>query len=106
MLSSDSPGSNFLGDLLRLLLEDFQTWFARANLLIEADAVPFLDVDQMADLIARLDHAQHEVRAAQSLAEAVDYQIGVDIAMLLVWHQLASECWHIAIRARMEQSLS
>jgi hypothetical protein len=105
MLSSDSSDSRFLGDLLQLLLEDFQTWFTRASLLIEEEAVSFLDVDEVADLLARLDHAQNELRATQSLAGAVGYQVGVDVSMLLVWHQLASECWHIAIRARMEQSL-
>jgi hypothetical protein len=30
----------------------------------------------------------------------MDEQVGVDMAMLMVWHQLVTECWQVSTRLR------
>jgi hypothetical protein len=74
--------------------------------LLENNDISFLDVEQQADLLARVIQAQQEVVAAQSLFRVTEGQIGIEAAALAPWHQLVSECWQVASRFRLEQSAS
>jgi len=40
------------------------------------------------------------------LFEAMDEQVGVDMAMLMVWHQLVTECWQVSKRLRHDKQNS
>jgi hypothetical protein len=40
------------------------------------------------------------------LFEAMDEQVGVDMAMLMVWHQLVTECWQVSTRFRQHKQNS
>ncbi|MGJ3251740.1 MAG: DUF2605 domain-containing protein [Elainellaceae cyanobacterium] len=103
MLSPDSPERDLLEDLLKPLLEDFQNWFARVQLLLETELMPFFNTEQQADFLALVEQAYQEVRAAQMLMEATDYRVGVELSLLWAWHQLATECWQLAVRFRLEK---
>lgn len=104
MSYSDSSEPTLLKTLLEPLLEDFQYWFSRSQTLLETEIIPFMEPEQQADLLARVQQAQQEVNTAMLLLRATDNQVGVETAVLLPWHQLVTECWKVAIRFRMEQS--
>jgi hypothetical protein len=96
------PDSNFLKTLLQPLLEDFQHWFGRSQTLLETHRIGFMSQEQQSDLLERVKQAQQEVSTAQLLFQATDGQVGVDTAVLFVWHQLVTECWQVGMKFRME----
>jgi len=89
-----------LKTLLEPLLGDFQYWFSRARTLLETELIPFFSQEEQANLLDRVIQAQKEVLSAKMLFEAMDEQVGVDMAMLMVWHQLVTECWQVSTRLR------
>jgi hypothetical protein len=89
-----------LKTLLEPLLGDFQYWFSRARTLLETELIPFFSQEEQTNLLGRVIQAQQEVLSAKMLFEAMDEQVGVDMAMLMVWHQLVTECWQISTRLR------
>jgi hypothetical protein len=105
MHSPNSRDADLLKSLLEPLLEDFQHWFMRSRLLLETEDISFLSDDQKADLLARIATAQQEVSTAQMLFKATDGQVGVEPSVLAPWHNLVTECWQIAVRFRLEQSM-
>ena len=64
----------------------------------------FLSEAEQANLLQRVQTAQSEVTATQTLVKLMDSQAGVDTSVLLAWHQLVTECWHVSIRHRSAQS--
>ncbi len=101
MLNSNLPEPELLKVLLKPLLDDFQYWFAQARSLLETEEICFLGTEQQADLLARVDQAQQEVNAARSLFNATDGQVGVDPAILMLWHRLVVECWRVMVYFRL-----
>jgi hypothetical protein len=89
-----------LKTLLEPLLGDFQYWFSRARTLLEAELLPFFSQEEQTSLLERVIQAQQEVLSAKMLFEAMNEQVGVDMAMLMVWHQLVTECWQVSTRLR------
>ena len=89
-----------LKTLLEPLLGDFQYWFSRARTLLETELIPFFSQEEQTNLLGRVIQAQQEVLSAKMLFEAMDEQVGVDMAMLMVWHQLVTECWQVSTRLR------
>jgi len=104
MFYPNSSEPALLKNLLEPLLEDFQYWFSRSQTLLETEIIAFMEVEQQADLLARVKYAQQEVRTALMLLQATDGQAGVETEVLLPWHQLVTECWQVAVRFRMQQS--
>lgn len=39
------------------------------------------------------------------LFAATDKQVGIDMATLMPWHQLVTECWNVAMRFRQEREV-
>lgn len=105
MINPDLPERELLKTLLEPLLEDFQYWFGRSRSFLETQQVAFLNPEQQADLLARVQQAQQEVNTMQMLFQATGHQVGVDTATLMPWHRLLTECWQVAMRSRSEQSL-
>ena len=89
-----------LKTLLEPLLGDFQYWFSRARTLLETELMPFFSQEEQTNLLGRVIQAEQEVLSAKMLFEAMDEQVGVDMAMLMVWHQLVTECWQVSTRLR------
>ncbi len=104
MRNSNIPESKLLKSVLKPLLEDFQYWFERSHHLLETEDIPFLTQDEQSELLIKVQQAQQEVRSAQAMFQATDGQVGLEMAVLMPWHQLLTECWRISTRFRMEQS--
>ena len=98
----DDP--NLLKTVLPPLLEDFQHWFGRTIERLEGTQASFLSTEQQQDLLARVQTAKQQVSAAQVLAAATDSQAGIEMAVVMGWHQLVHECWGVAIRIRQEEA--
>ncbi len=103
MFNSNLPEPDLLKTVLEPLLDDFQYWFSRSRSLLETEEIAFLGTEQQANLLARVIQAQQEVGAVQSLINATGGQAGVDTSVLMVWHQLVTECWQVSMRFRTEK---
>ena len=98
----DDP--NLLELVLQPLLEDFQYWFARSRSLLESERLVFLSSAEQDQLLERVLSAEQEVTSTQSLFKAMDAQVGVSMSTIVPWHQLVTECWHVAMRYRQTQA--
>lgn len=101
MLNSNLPEPELLKVLLEPLLDDFEHWFTQARSLLETEEIPSLGTEGQADLLARVEQAQQEVKAAQSLFRATGGQAGIAHPILMHWHQLVIECWRVMIAFRL-----
>ncbi len=106
-LSDDNlEDANLLKAILPPLLDDFQRWFGRTVDLLETQSIDFLAPDQQQDLLSRVKIAQQQVSASKVIASATDSQAGIEVPVVMAWHQLVHECWGVAIRFRKESSSS
>ena len=71
---------------------------------MENEEISFLTQQQQSDLLTRVKHAQQGVSSAQVMFQATDGQVGIDMSVLMPWHQLLTECWQVSTRFRLEQS--
>lgn len=106
MSNFNLPEPELLKSLLQPLLEDFQYWFERSCTLLENEKIEFLGAEHQTYLLERVKQAQKEVNTAKMLLEATNGQVGVETSMLMPWHQLVNECWHVSMRFRTEKSSS
>jgi len=104
MLNSNLPEPELLKTVLQPLLEDFKYWFARSRSLLETEPLSFLSAEQQSDLLNKVRQAQQEVSTAQMLFQATGGQVGIDMATLMPWHELLTECWKVGMRFRSQQS--
>lgn len=102
----EAPDPELLKTLLEPMLDDFQYWLNRAQVLLENEDIYFLGTDAQADLLARVGQVQQEVQVARSLFRALGGQAGVDAAVVMGWHRLVAECWRVMIRFQLEQAKS
>jgi hypothetical protein len=102
----EAPDPELLKTLLEPMLDDFQYWLNRAQMLLENEDIYFLSTNAQADLLARVGQVQQEVQVAQSLFRALGGQAGVDAAVVMGWHKLVAECWRVMIRFQLEQAKS
>lgn len=104
MFNSNFPDPELLKALLQNLLEDFQHWFERSAILLETEEIPFLNAKQQSDLLVRVKQTQQEIRTTQMLFHLMGGKVGVEMAVLIPWQNLLTECWQVAMRFRLEQS--
>ncbi len=104
MYSSNAPEPELMKAILQPLLDDFQYWFGRSIDLLEAETIDFLGEHGQQDLLNRVRQAQQLVSASQSLSQATGNQAGVDMPVVMSWHQLVQECWNVSIRFRQQQA--
>ena len=100
MRDSSLPETELLRTVLQPLLEDFQYWFARSRDFLETEQLSFMSQSDQSDLLTRVKQAQEEVYTAKILFMATDAKVGIDMATLMPWHQLVTECWNVATRFR------
>jgi hypothetical protein len=103
MPKSNLSEQELLQNILQPLLVDFEYWFSRSSQLLEQETLTFLSSKAQATLLARVNQAQQEVKAAQMLYQATDGQVGIELSKMLTWHQLVSECWQISMQLRQSQ---
>ncbi|HEY9828833.1 MAG TPA: DUF2605 domain-containing protein [Stenomitos sp.] len=104
MISSNVPDPELLKTLLDPLLDDFQYWLSRAQVLLSNEDIQFLSAEARTDLLTRVDQALQEVNATHSLFKATGSQVGVDTTVMMKWHHLVAECWQVMIRFRLGQT--
>ncbi|MEC4818192.1 MAG: DUF2605 domain-containing protein [Scytonema sp. PMC 1069.18] len=104
MRDSNLPEPELLKVVLQPLLEDFQYWFARSRDFLEKEQLSFMSPDEQMNLLTRVKQAQEEVNTAKMLFSATDSKVGIDMATLMPWHQLLTQCWNVAMRFRSQQS--
>lgn len=94
------PDPELLKVLLEPLFEDFDYWLTRSETLLSTNELSFLLPELQAEVLLRVQQALKEIHAAHSLFQATDGQVGVEVSLLMNWHQLVTECWRIAIQHR------
>ena len=104
MLNPNLPEPELLKSVLQPLLEDFHYWFGRSRSFLETEQLSFISLKEQYDLLARVKQAQKEVSTAQMMFKATDGQVGIDMATLMPWHELVTECWKVAMKFRSQQS--
>lgn len=104
MLNPSLSDPDLLKAVLEPLLEDFQFWFRRTRELLEQERLGFLELGDQSDLLARVRKTQQQVTVAQSLLEATEGETGLEMAVLMPWHQLVLECWQVTMRFRRQQT--
>ncbi|MGB7486835.1 MAG: DUF2605 domain-containing protein [Phormidesmis sp.] len=97
--------AELLKSVLSPLLKDFQHWFGRTANRLEAQKITFLSPAEQATLLSRIYTAQKQVSASQAIASVTEGQASIDMPVVMGWHQLAQECWGIALRQRRESPL-
>lgn len=108
MVNPNLPEAELLETVLQQLLEDFQDWFGwgteseakASHSLMETERISFLGTEQQSDLLNRVKQVEQEVSTAQMLFQATGGKVGIDVATLMPWHQLATECRKVAVFAR------
>jgi len=103
--STPPEDAELLRSVLFPLLKDFQHWFGRTANRLEAQKITFLSPAEQATLLSRIYTAQKQVSASQAIASVTDGQASIDMPVVMGWHQLAQECWGIALRQRRENPL-
>ncbi len=104
MLNPSLSEPELLKAFLEPLLEDFQFWFKRTRELLEQEHLIFLEARTQSDLLARVRKTQQQVTVAQSLLEATEGEAGIEMTVLMPWHQLVLECWQVTMRFRRQQA--
>ncbi|WP_016953066.1 DUF2605 domain-containing protein [Anabaena sp. PCC 7108] len=103
MGDSNPPSTELLKSVLEPLLEDFQYWFEQSLELLENEKIQFMSDEEQFDLLQRVKQAQAELSTAKMLFAATDEQVGIDMATVMPWHQLVSECWNVGMRYRQSK---
>lgn len=106
MQDSNLPEPELLKTVLEPLLEDFEYWFTRSRTFLETEQLSFLNRHEQSDLLTRVKLAHDEVRAAKMLFTVAEGKVGIEMATLMPWHQLVTECWNVAMRFRSKQDVS
>ncbi|EHC16110.1 DUF2605 domain-containing protein [Fischerella thermalis] len=106
MRDSNLSEPELLKTILQPLLDDFQYWFARSRNFLETEQLNFMSSQEQSALLERVKQAQEEVNTAKMLFTATEGQVGIDMATLMPWHQLLSQCWKVAMYFRTENPSS
>lgn len=93
---------DLLKSLLEPLLDDFQDWFSRAQIVLEDKPLSFLSPSEQSELLQNVKNGLQEVNVAKALFTATDCKAGVDTKVVMGWHRLVTQCWQVSIQARKE----
>ncbi|MEA5552242.1 DUF2605 domain-containing protein [Anabaena cylindrica UHCC 0172] len=103
MGDSNPSSTELLKTILEPLLEDFHYWFERSLQLLENEKIQFMSEQEQLDLLQRVKEAQAELSTAKMLFTATNKQVGIDMATLMPWHQLLTECGNVGMRYRQSK---
>ena len=106
MGNSNLPNADLLKSVLEPLLEDFQYWFERYTQILENEKIQFMSEQEQLDLLKRVKDAQCELNTAKMLFTATDQQVGIEMATVMPWHQLVTDCWSVGMRLGQSKELS
>ena len=98
MRDSNLPSADLLKSVLEPLLEDFQYWFERYGQILENEKIQFMSEQEQLNLLKRVKDAECELNTVRMLFTATEKQVGIDMATVIPWHQLVTECWSVGMR--------
>ncbi|KHG41802.1 MULTISPECIES: DUF2605 domain-containing protein [Nostocales] len=98
MRDSNLPSADLLKSVLEPLLEDFQYWFERYSQILENEKIQFMSEQEQLNLLKRVKDAECELNTVRMLFTATEKQVGIDMASVMPWHQLVTECWSVGMR--------
>jgi hypothetical protein len=98
MRDSNLPSADLLKSVLEPLLEDFQYWFERYSQILENEKIQFMSEQEQLNLLKRVKDAECELNTVRMLFTATEKQVGIDMATVIPWHQLVTECWSVGMR--------
>lgn len=80
--------------ILDPLIEDYHYWLGRSQRFLEEEENldEFLSVEEQSVLAARIQEAQGELQAAESLYKLSGSEVGIDPGIMAKWHRLLMEC--------------
>ncbi|MCS6958819.1 MAG: DUF2605 domain-containing protein [Pseudanabaenaceae cyanobacterium SKYGB_i_bin29] len=94
--------ADLLPQVLEPLLEDFRYWFDRSQQFLTTHRLPFLEKEQQADLLRRVEETQKSIAAATTMFHLSDKKVAIDTALVMEWHKLLMECQAVAMRYRQQ----
>lgn len=100
--SPQEPGADLLDHLLTSLLDDFRTWFARGEVLLDSCPDTVMAAEQRQQLRSELQLARLELAAASALCQATDAPLALGLDTLAPWHQLVMRLWGLSARLRAQ----
>ncbi|MEI6446020.1 MAG: DUF2605 domain-containing protein [Nostocales cyanobacterium ELA583] len=98
MGDSNLSNADLLKSVLEPLLDDFQYWFERYCQILENERIQFMSEQEQLNLLKRVKDAEDELNTAKMLFKATNQQVGIDMATVMPWHQLVTECWVVGMR--------
>jgi len=98
MGDSNLSNADLLKSVLEPLLDDFQYWFERYRQILENEKIQFMSEQEQLNLLKRVKDAQNELNTTKMLFKATNQQVGIDMATVMPWHQLVTECWGVGTR--------
>jgi hypothetical protein len=99
--AGEPPQETLLQQILDPLLQDFIGWFDDSKTFLEAETTAqVLSPEHCDGLLQRVMEAQSQVNTMRTLLLSTEGQVGVDTAMVQVWHRLVMECWQAARTVR------
>jgi hypothetical protein len=98
MGDSNLSNADLLKSVLEPLLEDFQYWFERYRQILENERIQFMSEQEQLNSLKRVKDAQNELNTTKMLFKATNQQVGIDMATIMPWHQLVTECWGVGMR--------
>jgi hypothetical protein len=95
MLSDSDYHSSTVIQLIELLLQEFEFWFGFLAPFLETQSGSSLSQSEQTHLSAEVKQAWYEVKAAQTLLQASDWQAGVELSLMIQWYHLLFKIWQI-----------
>jgi len=96
--------ADLLRQILSPLLEDYKYWFGRTHRLLSQERLSFLTPEVQAAFLGRVEIAQAELAAAETLYNLSEQEVGVDPSLMAKWHHLLMECAELGRRFHTPQS--
>jgi Protein of unknown function (DUF2605) len=101
-----SADPELLKTLLEPLLEDFDYWFSRSKTLLISEPMGFMTETAQQELLERVVESLSAVSVMRSLMVATENRAGVEMSVLMGWHNLVHECWGVSMKHRQERTIS
>ncbi|AFY38886.1 Protein of unknown function DUF2605 [[Leptolyngbya] sp. PCC 7376] len=105
MVPAEIPNDpELLKTILAPLLDDFSYWFERSLSALKKEQLSFMSPQEQETFMERIQQAQAEVNATKSLFNATGGHAGIEMKVLMPWHQLVRECWGVAQKNRQSKT--
>ena len=98
----DSDAGELMSTLLESLLDDFDGWFVRGEILLSTCPGRVMAEQDRLEMAERLADARKAVAATRSLLMASEQPMAVSMDAMAPWHLLMTEVWSLSARIASE----